>query len=219
MSTTVTLPQTFRGITNLSSADLNGILRQFDLPTKGKRTNRYTLLTRHLNIKTDDAGDQDPFLQTLQDITSLKHGWTKDTRKVQHITLDQIKPGISMQLMTSLRKIQKAALRNIRKTAFILTKPCVPTPCGNRAISVAICSTLAALLGGSSFKGNKATRYGQRQEPKAVAEYLALMKSSHKRCSVEECGLVISKESPDPELDSEPPWFCPNCARNRDIVL
>ncbi|KAH3768245.1 hypothetical protein DPMN_169457, partial [Dreissena polymorpha] len=53
-------------------------------------------------------------------------------------------------------------------------------------------SLVAALLGGSPFKGNKATPYGQRQEPKAVAVYLALMKSSHKRCSVEECGLVIS---------------------------
>ncbi|KAH3898455.1 hypothetical protein DPMN_022687 [Dreissena polymorpha] len=70
-----------------------------------------------------------------------KHGLTKDIRKVPHITLDQIKPGISMRLIESLRKIQKAALRNIRKTAFMLTKPCVPTPCWNRAISVAICST------------------------------------------------------------------------------
>ncbi|KAH3716778.1 hypothetical protein DPMN_059507 [Dreissena polymorpha] len=49
--------------------------------------------------------------------------------------------GISMRLMTSLKKIHKAALRNIRKTAYVLTKPCVPTTCGNRAISVAICST------------------------------------------------------------------------------
>ncbi|KAH3716779.1 hypothetical protein DPMN_059508 [Dreissena polymorpha] len=63
-----------------------------------------------------------------------------------------------------------------------------------KGINQATVSLVAALLGGSLIKGNKATRYGQRQEQKAVAEYLALMKSSHKRCSVDECGLVISKE-------------------------
>ncbi|KAH3727766.1 hypothetical protein DPMN_053710 [Dreissena polymorpha] len=61
----------------------------------------------------------------------------------------------------------------------------------SRGTNQATVSLVAALLGGSSFKGNKATLYGQRQEPKAVAEYLALMKSCHKRCSVVECGLVI----------------------------
>ncbi|KAH3727765.1 hypothetical protein DPMN_053709 [Dreissena polymorpha] len=25
--------------------------------------------------------------------------------------------------------------------------------------------------------------------------------------------------TPDPELESEPPWFCPKCVRNCDIVL
>ncbi|XP_052806312.1 uncharacterized protein LOC128235510 [Mya arenaria] len=25
--------------------------------------------------------------------------------------------------------------------------------------------------------------------------------------------------TPDPELDSEPPWYCPNCVRNCDIIM
>ncbi|WAR25769.1 hypothetical protein MAR_011473, partial [Mya arenaria] len=91
----VVLPQTFREITHLTNIELNSVLRQFDLPTKGKRTHRYTILASHLNISTADGGDSDPFLHTLKEIQSLREGWVKDIRQVPHVTLESIKRYLS----------------------------------------------------------------------------------------------------------------------------
>jgi len=70
----VTVPETFRDITHQTNVELNCFLRQLGLPSKGKRSHKFTLLSSHLNIATHDDEEQDPFLQTLKDVSSLKDG-------------------------------------------------------------------------------------------------------------------------------------------------
>lgn len=48
------------------------------------------------------------------------------------------------------------------------------------------------LVNGSTFRGNKATQYGLKQEPKAVSLYLKKMKEMHTGATIHSCGLFIS---------------------------
>ncbi|WAR31057.1 hypothetical protein MAR_033599 [Mya arenaria] len=49
------------------------------------------------------------------------------------------------------------------------------------------------LIYGSNFKGNKATRYGNRQEPRTASLYLSQMTKDRDNCSRLTCGLRICK--------------------------
>jgi len=48
------------------------------------------------------------------------------------------------------------------------------------------------LIHGSTFKGNISTKYGQVNEPKALAKYMDIMKEGHSGCKLKTSGLVIS---------------------------
>jgi len=47
------------------------------------------------------------------------------------------------------------------------------------------------LIHGSTFKGNISTKYGQVNEPKALAKYMDIMKEGHSGCKLKTSGLVI----------------------------
>ena len=46
------------------------------------------------------------------------------------------------------------------------------------------------------FKGNAATRYGKKEEPKAIKAYNTYMQKSHSNVNVSSCGLHVSHETP-----------------------
>lgn len=60
--------------------------------------------------------------------------------------------------------------------------------------SVATSNLVDTVINGAKFKGNESTKYGKREEPKALRAYEVKASTGHTNVVVSRCGLFISKE-------------------------
>jgi hypothetical protein len=83
------IPNNFKHLANLSNKDLNNLLRDLGVTTKGNRNHRITVCATILGISTTGS-ETDSFSTILTNVKQLIDGWTKDIRQVPSIELNCI---------------------------------------------------------------------------------------------------------------------------------
>ncbi|XP_050392696.2 uncharacterized protein LOC126811178 [Patella vulgata] len=83
-------PKSLKELTSLPKPKLNVILKENELSTKGKRSQKITVLAKKLQIDLHEDDDEDTFNQALRVAQSSVKGWKFDSKAIPSIQLQDV---------------------------------------------------------------------------------------------------------------------------------